>query len=224
MFDTTEMKEKIKEYLGEKCDLNAMYKNMASDALPTGALPSAVKKWIENKDMKHWKASKSTWQGNTGWMGWSAVLFGPDEVLCDKVSNQIVCHDFLRRLRETHCTSAGDETGQHVRRSALISALDFGARGETPDSTTSRSACECAGFCVPEIEARDKWELFYESNTERGWASIALSNAINKDGMRIQYEESLIRDELQTCVARKPQPTPETLKHVAPYVIFEDVA
>lgn len=211
------MKKNIKEYMGEECDFNSNYGNSARDSLPTGALPLHVKKWSGDEIMKQWQALKSTWHGNTGWMGWSAILFGPEEVLCDKVSNQIVCHDFLRRLRENTCTSAGEETGTHVRRSSLISSLDYGARGEKPDATTSRSACECAGYCVPNIESKANWELFYVSNTERGWISIALSNAINKEGMKIKYEESLIRDELNNCVARKPQPTPLVVKRPAQY-------
>ena len=202
---------------GEDCDFNTNYKDFASASHATGALPGEVKTWCAGKNKKEWTALKAHWHGNTGWMGWSAVLFGPEEVLCDKVSNQIVCHDFLRRLREKRCTSAGEETGTHVRRSSLISALDFGARGEKAEATSSRSACECAGYCTPSIESKANWELFYESNTERGWVSIALSNAINKEGMKIQYEESLIRDELNNCVARKPQPAPLVLKRPAEY-------
>ena len=104
MFDTSQMKDNVKEYLGDTCDFNANYKDLTSDSLPTGALPTNVKKWCANQNMKQWTALKSKWHGNTGWMGWSAVLFGPEEVLCDKVSNQIVCHDFVRRLREKACT------------------------------------------------------------------------------------------------------------------------
>eukprot|EP00939_MAST-03C_sp_MAST-3C-sp1_P001842 g1842.t1 len=217
-FDTKENRDMLIELISEgTCELNEGYNAAGSDRDASGALPGMVKSWLAMTKkkgrerlnaLKKWNSQKAKFAGGTGWMGWSAILFAPSEVLCDKTSNTIVCQSFVKALRQDLCRSPADETAVHMRRSALIAALDFGSKGENVDATTARSSCECSGYCVPEIDTKKGWQLHFESSTSRGWAGIVISNIFHKEAMRVQYEESLIRDELETCVARKPQPTP----------------
>merc|ERR1711871_1282412 len=75
-------KEEVSAILKQhQCRLNPLYKS-AHVNLP-GALPEDVSKWI-NGDTK--TLSTKGWSGRNGWLGWSALLFGRIDILCDKVT------------------------------------------------------------------------------------------------------------------------------------------
>jgi hypothetical protein len=75
--------------------LNNKYATNCGGKTCTGAMPSEVNDWL-NDTIK--SLDKRSWKGRNGWMGWSSILFGDKEHLCYKVSNKLVCEQFIGKF------------------------------------------------------------------------------------------------------------------------------
>jgi hypothetical protein len=119
----------------------------------------------------------------------------------------MVCEAFVKQLRRTMCNSPDKESLSHRSRQRLIAALDFGAKGESPDQTTARDACECATFCIPPIKDADDSQIakFLKNVIKNPIAGI-INQVANKDLMKEQYREEKVREAMAKCVVDKPIP------------------
>jgi hypothetical protein len=144
-------------------------------------------------------------------MGWSAILFAEKKHLCNKVSNKLVCEQFIDHLRREFCLPETQNTVITRQRNRLIAALDFGVKGISSDETTARDACECANFCSPKVDTHQvlkqgmkgfvNKELYQMGDDKRIVDSVS-----NQDYLAEMYREELITQELVQCVVGRPLP------------------
>ena len=212
-------KEKIRGILkAGKCHLNDEYSTVASPSGEgaTGALPKQVQDWVDGDGKLILRGGQrgdtgGGWQGN-GWMGWSAILFAEPRLLCNKVSNKVVCQSFVEKMRRTMCLGDADETMENRMRHRLVTALDFGARGNSPDQTTARDACECATYCVPEVPEPTKGAIkqFLDStlDTKKGLIAATHDLAWRGSANEERYREAKYREAMSSCIVEKPTPAP----------------
>ncbi len=121
---------------GAHCVLNTNYKAGRRGAQNNaefnfGASPGQIKEMIEKGE----KMEHHTWTGGMGWMGWSSIYFGPIEVLCNAVSNQVLCEDFVHKMRKHMCADDVHDDGYHAKSRDLITALDYGLMGQSRERT-----------------------------------------------------------------------------------------
>ena len=143
-------------------------------------------------------------------MGWSTLLFAEKEHLCYKVTNKLLCEQFVDRLRQDFCLPEAENTVVNRQRNRLIAALDFGVKGEIADETVGRDACECAGFCTPPVEVPQEgfgaW--LKDLYVKRGFLKSVLDATLNKKYLQEMYRETLVQEELKQCVVGIPMPRP----------------
>ena len=200
------VKSSLSNMLGEKqCRLNDAYKR--PDGSVTGAMPEEVNTWLSSSTLK---LDKSEWKGRNGWMGWSAVLFAEKRHLCHKVTNKLVCEQFVEKLRREFCLPEASNTIVNRQRNKLIAALDFGVKGVSADETTARDACECSNFCTPNVEIPDGGLASWVSDLwkKQSLMKTVLDKTVNKDYLAEMYRESLVQQDLMQCVSGRPLPRP----------------
>jgi hypothetical protein len=157
------------------------------------------------------KLDKKPWKGRNGWMGWSTMLFAEKRLLCYKVTNKLVCEQFIDSLRNQFCLPEVDNTIVNRQRNRLIVALDFGVKGKVADETNARDACECAGFCAPPVNINmEKGYSHWVTDvfTKRGFIKNVIDKTINKKYLQEMYRESIVQEELKKCVVGIPMPRP----------------
>ena len=189
-----------------QCVLNKEYKprqgahNEDAD-FHFGASPRQIQEMIDelNPDKK---TTHRTWTGGMGWMGWSAIYFAPVEVLCTAVSNHVLCEDFVHKMRKHMCADDLHDDGFHAKSRDVIAALDYGLMGLSRERSTSKQACECAGFCTPKIDdaAMAGFKDYMKTKLNSLGKQIKqVFETTGKESLKIAYEESLIRARLSQC-------------------------
>jgi hypothetical protein len=188
-----------------QCRLNPAYQRI--DGKVTGAMPEEVNTWLDSATLK---LDKSEWKGRNGWMGWSAILFAKTRLLCHKVTNKLVCDQFVENLRREFCLPEASNTITNRQRNRLIAALDFGVKGVSADETTARDACECASFCTPAVEIPKKGFAAFMNDLwkRQNLVKIILDKTVNQEYLTEIYRESLVQQDLMQCVAGRPLPRP----------------
>ena len=188
-----------------ECTLNKEYDTCEPDCKMTGAMPSDVDAWISPTNQK---LNKKSWKGRNGWMGWSTILFAEKRHLCHKVTNKLVCEQFIDKLRREFCLPAAENTIVNRQRNRLIAALDFGVKGIPSDETSARDACECANFCSPVVTVPKEGLKSFIEDMGKGIVKTVIDAAFNKDYINEMYRETLVQQELMQCVVGKPLPRP----------------
>lgn len=190
----------------EHCVLNVNYKAGKGGAAQTrsefnfGASPGQIKNMITAANAG--EPEHHTWTGGMGWMGWSAIYFAPIEVLCNAVSNHVLCEDYVHKMRKHMCANDVKDDGYHAKSRDIIAALDYGLMSQSRERSTSKQACECAGFCTPKLEKEvmQGFKEFLKKKTNTLTKKFKqMFETTGKESLQIAYEESLIRDKLSQC-------------------------
>jgi len=122
--------------------------------------------------------------------------------LCNAVSNHVLCEDYVNKMRKRMCANDVYDDGYHAKSRDIIAALDYGLMSQSRERSTSKQACECAGFCTPKLEKEvmQGFKEFLKKKTNTLTKKFKqMFETTGKESLQIAYEESLIRDKLSQC-------------------------
>ena len=121
--------------------------------------------------------------------------------MCNTVSNPVLCEDFINKMRNKICADELKDDEYHAKSRDLISALDFGLMGQSRERSTAKQACECAGFCTPQIdqEVAAGFKQYVKKQTKGFKKKIKAFFDASPESLEVAYEESLIRERLSRC-------------------------
>lgn len=196
--EQVESSEHSKKEEKPACKLNENYVEKEKVNAAKGATPHEVNLWI-NKDTPFARQNKMT----TSWMGWSAILFANKEVLCHDSENPLACQNWVSsKLREEICEDTKTVSLMSRKRLRLMTAIDFGVRGKTPDLTTATDACECAQFCTPDFNEETWYNDAKLWKKETGFTTNYIIKT-NKDKFKAAYKSHLEKDSLAMCTGSR---------------------